>query len=122
MSLWNVGRVEEYHCAGASLAIGVWLLLPLHTFANPAYRVMAWLAPESVWGLLLFFFGMAHLLVVRQGNPHRRMVFAFGGVLKWTALTVLIGWGFPASIGVPVFSTFAFANAISYIQLLRFSG
>lgn len=88
-------RLLEWLTAGVSIYAGLVWLAPADSFGKAAsYRIMAELAPEAAWALVVIAVGLA-LLTAR---PAGVLVFVFvWGIIGWSWLVanpVSIGLGF----------------------------
>ncbi len=91
-------RRLEWGCAGILMCLGLRLLDPADTFAQPAFSELAARASEGTWGAVLFWVGLLRLLVLyRNGawkpSPELRGACAiFGGVIF-----IALAYGFEAA-------------------------
>lgn len=68
---------------------GLWLLLPMDTFGSlaPAYRTLAQLAPETVWGAWMFGLGVAVCWGITFGSLRLRRRLQFVHFLSWALIS-----------------------------------
>ncbi|MBP0438400.1 hypothetical protein [Tianweitania sediminis] len=97
-------RRMEWISAGILMFLGIRLLDPAETFAQPAFRELAAIASEGTWGNLLFYCGLFRLIVLyRNGawkpSPEIRGAFAIFGGLIFVALAYGIEVSGVASTG-----------------------
>jgi hypothetical protein len=88
-------RLVEWMLSSYMVLWGIALLLPFETFQGNAYRALAQIAPENVWGVFSFSVGVMRMLALWVNGSHRatpalRMVGAIGGVCWWISLWYML--------------------------------
>ena len=75
MRIWRLlFESTELILALHSIALGLWLALPLNTFASSAtFSVMAVLAPEWAWSVVILAGGLGLMAAVVVGNVRWRL-------------------------------------------------
>lgn len=91
-------RRLEWIGAGILMCLGLRLLDPADTFAQPAFSELAATASEGTWGAVLFWGGLARLIVLYYNgawrpSPEVRGAFAIFSGLIFVALA----WGLEAA-------------------------
>lgn len=97
-------RAPEWALAFIAAGWGFTLLLPGTTFDRPFFRPFAAIAPELVWGVLVFGTGIARLVALyingsRQETPLVRQVCSAVAMFIWAMLTMgalSVEWRSPA--------------------------
>jgi len=99
---------------------GLWILNPFeNTFKiTSAYNLMGTLAPEWVWGLILFVIGLFQLVVIFKGNLHLRAVSSILCLFIFITMSILIIFGNPASVTIPTYFMFALCEWFAYTEIL----
>jgi hypothetical protein len=97
-------RRLEWICAAILMCLGLRLLDPADTFAQPAFKELAATASEGTWGNILFYGGAARLAVLYYNgawrpSPEVRGAFAIYGGLVFFALAYGIEVAGVASTG-----------------------
>ena len=119
----NGDRAIEWLFSAMMVAWGVYLMLPLNTFAAPQYALLAALAEEKVWGIWSVSIGVMRMVAlyingaVRQ-TPIVRMGGALFGVVWWAVLTWLFLTA-PSGVtpaGVVWYPIFALAEMYSVLR------
>jgi hypothetical protein len=89
-----------------TVAYGLWLALPMDTFAGATlYRSMVVLAPEWAWGLATAGPAMVGLWRLLRGRPSAILLSLGAG--WWLFLVILAASVNPASGGIPIYSCLA---------------
>lgn len=102
------------------LGWGVQLLLPWDTFRTGlGYAVLAHLAPEWVWGALMFWIGVTKIGAYFLDHLRVRAAVTIGAVMMWTFLSVAFGLSNPAGTGIVVYPVLAFTSALIFWRLMR---
>ena len=104
--------------------LGIFLLLPYHTFASsPLYSAMAGLLRENTWGVLLIAVGLVQLAGVIGWWMTEQQAHLWR---KWSALLMVAMYSFLASgfalvtiytTAVPTYSLFALSQFWAYLNL-----
>lgn len=97
-------RRLEWICAGIMTGIGLRLLDPADSFAQPSFSELARLAGEGTWGTLMFLIGIVRLVVLFYNgawrpSPELRGIFAIASGTIWIAFAVGIEAAGTASTG-----------------------
>jgi len=121
-------RQMEWFMATITSLWGAVLLLPIDTFGGRAWVVFSALAPEPVWGAIMFMLGVARIggLVVNGARadvtPWIRVVSAGLGFLIWIG----ISFGFlltgVISTWLAVYPTFAVAELVNIYRAAHDAG
>lgn len=99
------------------LCYGIWLILPLDSFANPAYALMATLATKHVWGAIFTFSGSALMYGVFTKSEEWIQRGAWLGFFLWTIIAILGIFTVPMAPVHIVRMTIALMHAWVYIQV-----
>ena len=88
-------RVIEWMFAVMMASWGAYLLLPMETFDNPQYAVLAVLAPEQVWGVFSIAIAAVRMIALWiNGRWRRTPAIRCGcstiGVIWWCSMIFLI--------------------------------
>jgi hypothetical protein len=115
-------RSVEWLLSCLMLTWGVILLAPSESFANPAYRWLAALGEERVWGALAFSVGALRIGALYINGSWRRtpLIRAFGAVMGltwWVCVGALLIFGVepgrPLPAGFAFYPVFALFEAYS---------
>lgn len=95
------------------VAVGLFILLPIHSFTTAVYDNLLSIAPEWVWGLIFTAFAILALTVTLvYGIDHSTTKYA---CMTNAAVWAYLAWSFflsvPQSIGVPIFVMMALGSA-----------
>lgn len=90
-------RLSEWGLGLILLLWGAILVSPDDTFSRPAFTIMARVASENVWGVVLTALGVTRIVVLLingawRRSPHLRAVTAFLSCFVWVQITLSI-WG-----------------------------
>jgi len=99
------------------LAYGVWLLLPLDSFANPAYALMGDIATKQTWGAVFAFSGATLGYGVWTRSDEWIQRGSWLGFVLWTVVAVLGVISAPLTPVLIVRMTIALMHAWVYIQV-----
>ncbi|WP_131193736.1 hypothetical protein [Lichenihabitans psoromatis] len=88
-------RLIEWQFAVMMAAWGFYLLLPMRTFDNPQYGVLATIAPEEIWGLFAIAIAAVRATAVYingswRRTPAIRCACSVLGVIWWLSMTFLV--------------------------------
>ncbi len=88
-------RVIEWMFAVMMASWGCYLLLPMATFDNPQYAVLASIAPEQVWGVFSIAIATVRMVALWvngrwRRTPAVRCACSTLGVIWWCAMVFLI--------------------------------
>ena len=88
-------RVVEWMFATMMAAWGCYLLLPMPTFENPQYAVLATIAPEEVWGVFSLSIAVVRMAALYvngswRRTPAIRCLCSILGVIWWCSMVFLI--------------------------------
>jgi len=99
---------------------GLWILNPwVNTFAiTNAYRLMADIAPEWVWGLAIFLIGIFQIIVIFTPNLRLRVLSSITCLFIFVVLAFLILAGNAGSVTIPTYLVFALCEWFAYTELL----
>ena len=102
-----------------NLLYGVALLQPGNTFANPAYALIAAVAPEHVWGLYLLTAGILGYLAIGLPSTPLRLALSLTTAITWAyfAVQIAVASNFTAA-GPYHFSLFALTSFINHLRIL----
>lgn len=78
----------ELIVATSTLIWGIWLFHDTASFNNPAYNMLAQIAPEPVWATILVVLGLTQLSILLSGRPPLRRICTLLMVALWTFLGV----------------------------------
>lgn len=114
---------SEFMLALFKTLIGFWYLMPWSSFsASPTGKSFSEFAPEWVWGLCFFVFGVVQLYCVMQGARYKlRATLSMAGMWLWiifTVLTVLSNW---RGVGWIITFIFILTNIVIYLRLKNVS-
>lgn len=99
------------------VAMGVWLLMPLRSFASSPTFVTLNLLPEWVWGLFLLALGLLHLAALHNGYRPWRKWSALIGCLVWCSFSIVFVWANPPAIGWIMFMSVGLAQMWASVRL-----
>jgi hypothetical protein len=99
---------------------GLWILNPFeNTFKiTTAYRVMASIAPEWVWGTVILLIGIFQLVVIFTPNLRLRLASSVACLFVFIVLALLILAGNVGSVTIPSYLVFALCEWFAYTELL----
>lgn len=103
---WMVLRADtdpsEFWSGLGAVGWGGFLLIPqAGTFAAaPSFAQMATIAPEWVWGLVMFVGGLLQWLAVFREYTRLRLITSFCALLSWGFIAGLIAYSNPYSTGI----------------------
>jgi hypothetical protein len=106
MIAWaDIRFITDRVLLSTQFALGVWLAMPLTTFASSAgYRKMSELLPEFWWGILLIAVTVIHIDSMIHSNMNVRRNVALLEMGLW----IFIAWASvvsnPVGLGVPIFA------------------
>ena len=105
-------RRLEWICAGIITGIGLRLLDPADSFAQPAWRELAAWADEGTWGALMFWGGLLRMVILAYNgawrpSPELRGICAIGGGLIFAALALGVEASGVASPGAVTYAFLA---------------
>ena len=108
----------EWLCAAVKTVWGLWLLLPLHTFASAptVYRVAASL-PEWAWGAAFLALGLAQARAWYVDARLRRWRLALAGTAAWLTWAGLLLIGDHRTSALAVWATLAAFQALAAVWL-----
>jgi len=97
-------RRLEWIGSGILIGLGLRLLDPADTFAQPAFRDLAAAFSENTWGAALFWIGLGRFLTLAYNgawkpSPELRGIFAVFGLLVFASLATGIESAGVASTG-----------------------
>lgn len=105
---------------GATKAMmGVWLLLPMESFASSRSFSALVVLPEWAWGSFLLLVGVCHLVALHDGNRAWRRRAAFVGFLVWCSFGIVFVWNNPPAIGWVMFMAAGLAQLWANLRLGR---
>lgn len=114
-----MGRKIELLCAFAALLWGFWVGSPFwETFITSSVFVkMAQIAPEWIWGSVVFCLGLAQLVAaLRRISARMRQWVAAAGVFVWMTIALFYFFGNPYSTGFTAYAIYVLMNLIVLIE------
>ena len=110
----------EFFPALFEILWGLWILNPLEsTFKiSSAYTLMASIAPEWVWGLVLLAIGIFQMIVIFTPNLRLRLVSSVICLFIFVVMAFLILAGNVGSVTIPTYLVFALCEWFAYTELL----
>ena len=113
-------RIVEIILGMAALTWGIWLMLPFSIFqSSPTFAVMAEIAPEWVWGLLMAGAGLQAIVGIwRNSYTMRRWSLAVMAALWLAAWTTFLLANWRSTTTVHYIWWFVFC-AYSYMRVSR---
>jgi hypothetical protein len=97
---------------------GTWALMPFDSFSgNSAFRAMAWLAPEWLWGVVFATGGLMQLSNVLHERHRARMLTAFIGSVSWMFAGFMFVAGNYTTPSTVLYFGLAMAEAWCYLRL-----
>ena len=114
-----MGRKLELLSALAAILWGFWILNPAwDTFPTSlAFRMMARIASEEIWGEAVLLLGLAQLVVILRFGKRTRRVFAFISIFTWVTISTFFFIGNFSSTAGPTYSVIAMIATLAYIEL-----
>ena len=106
-------------------AWGLWLAIPWSvTFANPIYDAVRFLAPESVWGFVLFAIGVGQIYHAFRPIRWAALIITFVATFLWSFIFIAFIVSAPYTTAMPVYGQVVIWNAwlLYRIQGERLSG
>ena len=111
-------ELEELFAAIWAGALGLWLLLPFHSFANVrAFAVLNIISYEWMWGVPLVVFAAWRFDAILLNRLCPRHNASLIGVGVWSSLAMFLLFGNVASPGGPFYLILAALEALSYRNL-----
>ncbi len=119
MSLTQRMRHTEYLLASIALWWGVWLISPFwESFpTTPAFRVMAAIAPEWAWGVVMLSIGGLLIVGLRRVDYPLRRVALLIMALLWMAIWVALLMGNWRGPGTILYIHLSVLCVIAYLRL-----
>lgn len=97
--------------------VGIWLLLPMNSFAaSPTFASLIPI-PEIGVALFLMTFGILHITSLKAGDTYWRMRSSQGGAIIWFALSFSFIVLNPPAFGAMLFLTAAISQTWCYVRL-----
>lgn len=111
-------RPLEFILAIQAILYGGWLLLPIDTFnVSPTFSIMKGIAPEYVWGVVIFGVGVIQFFGLFTENILARRVLGFMDLFLWLMVDLAL-WLASTSSLAPIFiSTSVVAAVLINISL-----
>ena len=110
----------EFLCGLQAVLWGIWIFNPWwDSFpASTAYRFMAQLAPEALWGLIVLALGLAQWLAALTGRllPIRRAI-AVSAIFVWVTITLSFAFGNVRSTAMPNSAIAAIFNILAFAEI-----
>ncbi len=101
------------------LGWGVQLLLPWETFrTGVGYAVLAQLAPETAWGLLMAWCGFTQIGAYLMEQWRVRLAASLGACMAWSFLSMAFGFSNPYGTGIIVYPFLALISALVFWRVL----
>lgn len=100
----NTNKNKKIEIIGAmqTLLWGCWILYPAETFTTAtAFKYLASIAPEYVWGFTMTIFGILQVMGVFLFSRNIRIALVVFSIFLWTTITVAYGFGNILSTAVP---------------------
>jgi len=98
---------------------GFWVSLPVSTFSvGVVYHEMAKIAPEPVWGCTILVVGILKIILMYSKYIRLRIILAILIMGIFSTLSILFLLGSWASVGVPMYISFAIVAWFAYLEIL----
>lgn len=114
---------SEFMLALFKSLIGFWYLMPWSSFGSAATnRFFADFAPEWMWGVVFFSFGIVQMNSVIHGARYKlRATLSMAGMWMWIIFTVLSVLGNWRGVGWIITFIFVLTNIVIYLRLKNVS-
>lgn len=111
-------ELQELMCVLNAIGWGILLLcFQGKVHISPAFSTMVHFAPDYIWGIALFTFGVAGLLAYIFRQDRLRRFLSIVGVCGWSLISYFMFLSFQPVIGVITAPLCVLFSAISYIRL-----
>jgi hypothetical protein len=119
---YGTTTMMEFFMSGVMLLIGIWLMLPIHTFSSAggyevmdqvAKEILIWahlegkVTPEGVWGAALIFDAFVRIYGLSRNNVRWRRAAAMFAIIIWSfvsACFILSDYRFWATVLYPYYA------------------
>lgn len=112
-------KIVEYLLGWMAITWGLWLCNPRIDFSRNAYQVLAVLAPQMVWGLMIAALGAFMLYAIYSGKRRCRKYALFSLFVIWSIIAFGLGL---ANIYSTALTTYFWIAAIHGALWLRMAG
>lgn len=105
--------------SGLQVVCGLWIAAPwTRTFQDtPAWNALAALAPEAVWGLVMFALGLLHLVALWYRWLHLRAISCFLSGGLWIIFAWVFFWNMNSGLGWILFAGVALGQWWCFARL-----
>jgi hypothetical protein len=113
----SIGGQLQIILSTGALLWGVWLIVPLQTFATSTFAALARLAPEGAWGSAVVLLALGSLYTTVRRNYTWQKCALLALTAWWILLFLLVIEANPASTATVTYPLLAAVSIFAYLQV-----